>query len=86
ISASHPHPAHLWSASVGLWIMISVAVYLYIDTAAAPPLGVLTPWMLLMAAALATAVCLRQGRMAPSVPADSGRSAATPTDRAAALA
>jgi hypothetical protein len=53
-------PAGLWSAALLAWVATTLAVLLDIATRAAPPLGVLTPWSLIAAAALAVAVCLRQ--------------------------
>jgi hypothetical protein len=74
-------------AVVALWMGISVAVGLDVATQAARPLGVLTPWLLLIAAALATGACVRQAgspRPGPATPAES--SAPLPTGRAAAHA
>jgi hypothetical protein len=48
------------------WIAISVAAFVDIASNAAKPWGVLTPWVLIGAAALAIATCYRQGAPPPS--------------------
>jgi Na+/melibiose symporter-like transporter len=51
---------------VAVWIAISVAAFVDIASNAAKPWGVLTPWVLIGAAALAIATCYRQGAPPPS--------------------
>ncbi|MGA3183924.1 MAG: glycosyltransferase family 87 protein [Candidatus Dormibacteria bacterium] len=63
----------LRTAVLAVWVAISVAAYLDISTNAAPPLGLLTPWALIAAAALAVAVCYRQGT--PASPEAAGETA-----------
>ena len=60
----------LLAAVIAVWAAISLAAYLDIATAAANPLGLLTPWTLIAAAALAVAVCRRQraGALRPASP------------------
>jgi hypothetical protein len=56
----------LRTAVIAIWVAISVAAYLDIATNAAVPAGLLTPWTLIAAAALAIVVCRRQQGRAPS--------------------
>jgi hypothetical protein len=60
----------LTTAATAVWVAISLAAYLDLATGAAVPLGVLTPWALIAAAALAVAVCRRQraGEVRPASP------------------
>jgi hypothetical protein len=66
--------AHALGAGVlAIWVAISVAAYLDIATNAAAPIGLLTPWTLVAAAGLATAVCLRQGTPGAATSSDPDR-------------
>ena len=56
----------LGAGVVAAWIAISVAAFVDIASNAAKPWGVLTPWVLIGAAALAIATCYRQGAPPPS--------------------
>ena len=56
----------LGAGVVAAWIAISVAAFVDIASDAARPWGVLTPWVLIGAAALAIATCYRQGDTPPS--------------------
>jgi len=56
----------LGAGVVAAWIAISVAAFVDIASNAARPWGVLTPWVLIGAAALAIATCYRQVAPPPS--------------------
>ena len=60
----------LGAGVVAAWIAISVAAFVDIASDAARPWGVLTPWVLIGAAALAIATCYRQGDTPPSAIVD----------------
>jgi hypothetical protein len=60
----------LGAGVVAAWIAISVAAFVDIASDAARPWGVLTPWVLIGAAALAIATCYRQGATPPSAIVD----------------
>jgi hypothetical protein len=64
LAAGEARTTSLSTAAVAIWVAISVAAYLDIATGGAAPVGLLTPWTLVTAAALAVAVCRRQGRVA----------------------
>jgi alpha-1,2-mannosyltransferase len=55
----------LRTAVLAIWAAISVAAYLDIATGGAAPAGLLTPWTLVAAAALAITVCVRQRARTP---------------------
>lgn len=59
---SRSAPSRLMPMVIAVWFAITAAVYLDVTTKAAVPLGTLTPWALIAAAALASGVCLAQGR------------------------
>jgi hypothetical protein len=60
----------LGAGVVAAWIAISVAAFVDIASDAARPWGVLTPWVLIGAAALAIATCYREGATPPSAIVD----------------
>jgi len=70
LAARRAGSGSLMTAVIAIWVAISLAAYLDIATGAAVPLGLLTPWALTAAAALAFAVCRRQqaGAVHPTSP------------------
>jgi hypothetical protein len=68
----------LRSSVIVIWVAISAAAYL-VMIRALPALGNLTPWMLIAAAALAIAVCHRQGTAATADSSDPDQGLRAPT-------
>jgi hypothetical protein len=60
--SSRSAPSRLVTGVLAVWLAITAAVYLDVNTKASVPLGILTPWTLIAAAALGSGVCLAQGR------------------------
>jgi alpha-1,2-mannosyltransferase len=69
LAAHRQGSGRLRIALPAVWVAISIAAFLDIASGAAVPVGVLTPWTLIAATALATAVCMRQIQAPPADPA-----------------